>query len=343
MNAPRRSVSTGLAAGVLALLFACTSSSGPGQLEIKLSGAQDPAAALAQDPAAYRARNPAVDQIVVNVTKVTAHSTSSGWITVGPVVSPTAVNLLDLQSSATTLGLTSLPPGKITQIRLVIARDGNYVVPAGSTAHEPLIVPSGMHSGIKILGPWEVPDCTRRIVTLEFDGKHSLEYHQVCGGSGTWILRPVIRLAHDASAAISCEPESPPPPPAPECSAEVACGTGQACDSGVCVDATPQPTGSACIDGSGCLTASCNDGVCAPGGAGAPCQSFRDCVSSQCIEGSCSGGAALGAGATCSANGDCLSGDCAGTCQPGLQGTLCVAQGDCLSGACVGGSCAPAM
>ena len=290
MNAPRRSISTALAAGIIALLFACgpaSSPSGPGQLEVKLSGAPDAAVDPALSSALAFSQNPPVDQIVVNVARVTAHSTSAGWVTVGPLVSPTAVNLLDLQASATALGLVNLPAGKITQLRLILASGGNYVVPAGSTAHEPLIVPSGLQSGIKILGPWEVPDCTRRTVTIEFAGKHSLEYHQICGGSGTWILRPVIRLKHDASVGISCEPEPPPPPPAPECSSEVPCGIGQVCDSGACVDANPQPIGSACTDASGCVSATCNDGVCAPGGADAPCQTYLDCASRTCLEGAC--------------------------------------------------------
>lgn len=321
MNAPLRSASTALAlAGSLALLFACSSSpSGPGQLEVKLVDAP----------------NPLVDQIVVNVSTVTAHSNSGGWVTVGPVVSPTAVNLLDLQSSFMSLGLVTLPAGKITQIRLIIEPTGNYVVPTGSTEHQPLVVPSGIQTGIKIIGPWDVPACTRLSVTLDFDGKSSIEYHQA---DGTWILRPVIRPKRADSTAISCDTQPPPS----VCSTEVPCPEGQMCDAGTCTTVTPLPTGSACTDASQCLTASCNDGTCAPGGPGAPCQSYTDCASASCVEGACSAGAALGAGATCSVNGDCLSAMCEGTCQPGLQGAPCLSPSDCLSAVCTGGYCAPA-
>jgi hypothetical protein len=261
-------------AGCVALLSACTSSkSGPGQLEVKLVDAP----------------NPAVDQIVVHVAKVTAHSTSAGWITVGPISGPTAVNLLDLQTTAMTLGLVNLPAGKITQLRLIILPDGNYVVPTGSTVHEPLIVPSGIESGIKILGPWDVPPCTRLTVTLDFDGKSSIEYHQA---DGTWILRPVVRPTRDGTADISCEPEPPippipPSPPIPGCSLEAPCVEGEVCISGTCAPATPLSPGSECTSGPGCLSGICNDGVCAPGGTDFPCQTYLDCASRLCIAGAC--------------------------------------------------------
>ena len=320
MKAPRRPTSMVVLAmaGSIALLSACTSSTGPSQLEIKLVDAP----------------NPAVDQIVVSVTKVTAHSTTGGWVTVGPMVSPTTVNLLDLQTSALALGLVSLPAGKITQVRLFIAADGNYVVPTGSTAHEPLVVPSGIESGIKILGPWEVPVCARLTVTLDFDGKNSIEYHQA---NGTWILRPVIRPTKAGSTAIACEPAAP----GPTCSVEVACPERQVCVAGACAPAAPLSTGSACTEGPQCLTGSCDDGVCAPGAAGASCGAAGDCASGSCVEGICAAGAtALGARSACTSNTECLSGTCGGgMCQPGLQGSLCQVPGDCWSMTCIAGYC----
>ncbi len=197
-------------AGVISLVAACNGSSGPGQLAVQLVDAP----------------NPVVDQIVVNVTKVTAHSTAAGWVTVGPVTTPLTVDLLKLQSFAEPLGLVNLPAGTVTQIRLLVSRDGDYVVPAGSTAHAPLVVPSGYESGIKILGPWEVPACTKVTVTLDFDGKGSLEYHQA---DGTWILRPVIRPKKADATAISCSSGG-----GSTCSATVACPEGQVCAAGTC-------------------------------------------------------------------------------------------------------------
>ncbi len=308
-------------AAAAGLFVSCGGKSGPGQLAVNLMDAP----------------NPAVDQIVVNVTKVTAHSTSAGWVTVGPTTAPMTVDLLKLQTYATSLGLVNLPAGTVTQIRLLISQDGNYVVPTGSTAHQPLVVPSGFESGIKILGPWDVPACTRLTVTLDFDGKNSIEYHLA---DGTWILRPVIRPASANGTPISCETQA--------CSSTMPCPEGEVCTAGTCTPVTPLATGSPCTAGSQCLTGLCASGTCSPGNAGAPCQSGGDCASGSCQAGTCGPGSAAGAGGACTSNSGCLSGNCAaGTCQPGGQGTPCNVTSDCQSTptplVCLGGTCQPSM
>ena len=273
MSVSRRLTSVALAlAGAVALLSACTSSTGPGQLEVTLNGASASAA------------HSVADQVVVDVTKVTAHSASAGWVTVGPATSPTTVDVLALQTYAEPLGLVNLPAGKVTQIRLFTAPDGNYVVPTGSTTQEPLVVPSGTETGIKIVGPWDVPACTRLTVTLDFDGKNSILYHQA---DGRWILRPVIHPSKADGTPISCEEEEP----GQACDVEIPCPEGQVCVSGTCVPGTPGATGSACTAGTQCLTGNCSAGVCAPGGPGAPCNGPGDCQSAPvplvCVAGSC--------------------------------------------------------
>jgi hypothetical protein len=312
-------------AGVLA---ACSnSSSGPGQLAVNLVDAP----------------NPAVDQIVVNVTKVTAHSTSGGWITVGPLTTPTTVDLLKLQTSFAALGLARLPAGKITQMRLYVAKDGNYVVPTGTATQAPLVVPSGYESGIKIIGPWNVPDCTRTTVTLDFDGKNSIEYHQA---DGTWILRPVIRPKKTDTAAISCDAGGG----GPTCDGQNPCLEGQFCNSGICTPASPGPVGSACTSGLACLSGVCtSSNTCGPGQAGAPCVSGDGCMSGSCLpDNTCGPGSASGVGGSCTSSDGCLSGNCsAGTCQPGGQGAPCSTSTDCQSTptqlSCVSGSCQPVI
>ena len=324
MSATRCLTLTGLAAAAIGLLAAC-GSSGPGQLAVNLMDAP----------------NPAVDQIVVNVTKVTAHSTTAGWVTIGPMTSPLTVDLLKLQTYATSLGLVSLPAGTVTQIRLLISRDGNYVVPSGSTTQAPLVVPSGYESGIKILGPWDVPACTRLTVTLDFDGKNSIEYHLA---DGTWILRPVIRPVKADGTAISCTA----PPGGQACGPEVPCPEGQVCSSGTCTSAAPVATGGACTTGPQCLTGVCTSGTCSPGSAGAPCRTGSDCASGSCQNDTCGPGSAAGAGAACTSNAGCLSGNCSGgTCQPGGQGSPCNVTSDCQSTptvlVCQNGTCQPPM
>jgi hypothetical protein len=311
-----------LAAGLLA---ACSNSSnsGPGQLAVKLVDAP----------------NPAVDQIVVKVTKVTAHSTSGGWMTVGPVTSPTTVDLLQLQSSFEALGLVKLPAGKVTQVRLYVDPTGDYVVPVGTTTPAPLVVPSGYQSGIKILGPWDIPDCTRLTLTLDFDGKNSIEYHQA---NGTWILRPVIRPKKSDVSPISCDDGGG----GSTCDPETPCAEGQTCSAGTCVPSKLGGPGTACTSGLACLSGVC-DGTCAPGPAGAPCLSGDGCASGTCQpDNVCGGGTTGGVGSSCTSGDGCLSGSCNdGVCDAGGQGALCKTASDCQSTPiqlrCVSGSCQP--
>ena len=282
----------------------------------------------------------AVDQLVVNVTKVTAHSTSGGWVTVGPVTSPLTVDLLKLQTSVASLGLVSLPTGTITQVRLYVSKTGNYVVPTGTTTQAPLVVPSGYESGIKILGPWTVPACTRLTVTLDFDGKNSIEYHSA---DGTWILRPVIRAKTADGTSISCDTSGG----GSTCDATNPCSEGEVCVSGTCAPGTPVAVGGACTTGVECLSGACASGLCVAGNAGAPCQSNEGCVSGACQgDGTCAPGTAVGDGGACASNTDCLSGNCiVEVCQPSGQGAPCSTTADCqVSPAaltCMGGSCQP--
>lgn len=143
------------------------------------------------------APNPAVDEIWVNVERVVAHSTSAGWVTVS--TTPVLVNLLALQTESASLGFVNLPAGTVTQIRLVVSSDGNYVVTGGNKV--PLDVPSGSESGIKIIGPWEVPECSRLTVTLDFDGKNSIH---LADRGDLYNLRPVIRVKKAEVAEIGC-------------------------------------------------------------------------------------------------------------------------------------------
>lgn len=288
-------------------------------------------------------------QIVVNVVKVTAHSTTSGWITVSPstisAATPLTVDLLTLQApaAAKSLGLVNLPPGTITQVRLYVSQDGNYLVPLGSTARVPLKIPSGSQSGIKIQGPWTITACSQTVLTLDFDGKRSIWSHPADLGN-EWILRPVIHTKKADSVAVGC---------GVACSATVPCPDGQLCSvDGVCAADQPPgaPVGSSCIVADDCLTRTCSAAVCAVGGANAPCLVDSDCFSRTCSEGSCAPPiAAAPAGSACTVDPQCLSNSCvSGTCSPGGQGSNCLADPDCQEGfSCLTGVCgtpaAPAL
>lgn len=79
-----------------------------------------------------------------------------------------------------------VPAGTYTQIRLLLD-EGSTIVVDGVT--HPLVVPSGLQSGYKIIGTYHVPADGTLDLALDFDAARSV--HET--GSGTWILQPTVR------------------------------------------------------------------------------------------------------------------------------------------------------
>ncbi len=147
------------------------------------------------------APSPDVKGIVVTIDTVTAHSEQAGWVTVAH--GPITVDLLTLQDVALKLGEVSLPAGQVTEVRLQLADGPQYVVLADDS-HAPLKTPSGSTSGLKLKGPFTVSACTKHTLTIDFDGKNSIAYHETGGPNPEWILRPVIRVRTEADEPQSC-------------------------------------------------------------------------------------------------------------------------------------------
>ncbi|HUM12496.1 MAG TPA: hypothetical protein VLT82_16230 [Myxococcaceae bacterium] len=53
--------------------------------------------------------------------------------------------------------------------------------------------------------------CTKHTLTIDFDGRNSIAYHETGGPAPEWILRPVIRVKTEAVEALSCHPDAGPP------------------------------------------------------------------------------------------------------------------------------------
>ena len=140
------------------------------------------------------------DQVNVTVVKVRAHQSSSaadteaGWtdITLSPA---RKINLLDLTNGVLqSLGETPLAAGHYTQLRLVLdpntgAGLSNSVVPTGG-AETPLITPSAVQSGIKLVNQFDVAAGERVDLVLDFDACKSV----VKRGNGTYALKPVVKV-----------------------------------------------------------------------------------------------------------------------------------------------------
>ena len=136
---------------------------------------------------------PAVDNVqAVNlvVTQVSikqgTDENDTGWEVLAS--DSEAVNLLTLQNGVfTTLATGRVASGTYSQIRLKLGA-GSTVVVNGQTY--PLTVPSGMQSGLKIVGPFTVPGGGGVDLALDFDASRSI----IQTGNGTYILKPVVHV-----------------------------------------------------------------------------------------------------------------------------------------------------
>jgi len=143
------------------------------------------------------------DKVYVTVDKVRVHQSSSapdnaaGWtdITLNPA---RKIDLLSLNNGALDyLGEAPLAAGHYTQLRLVLDPNtgggglANSVVISGTTTELPLVTPSAVQSGIKLINQFDVASDQRVDLMLDFNACKSI----VKRGNGTYALKPVIRVS----------------------------------------------------------------------------------------------------------------------------------------------------
>lgn len=118
---------------------------------------------------------------------VTSAASAEGWEVVSSETQ--TFDLLTLQNGTfTSLASASVPAGHYTQIRLRVAPGSTVVV--NGVSH-PLVIPSGLQSGIKLVSGFDVPAGGLTQLTLDFDGARSI----VLAGDGTYHLKPTIKVA----------------------------------------------------------------------------------------------------------------------------------------------------
>ena len=114
-------------------------------------------------------------------------------------------NLLDLVNAVREeLGISDLPVGHYTQMRLIIGDkldngfnfmgekhpSANYIIDSSYDYHE-LKIPSGLQTGIKIVNGFDIKADEITELILDFDAPKSIVQ---AGASGQWLLKPTIKV-----------------------------------------------------------------------------------------------------------------------------------------------------
>ena len=149
------------------------------------------------------------DRVNVTVQKVRVHQSSSagdndtGWSEI-VLPQPRKIDLNTLTNGVLTeLGEATLPRGRYTQLRLVLAENGgatplaNSVVPEGGT-ETPLATPSALQSGLKMNVNIDVTPEQRADFVVDFDACKSVVKR---GNSGQYNLKPVLTVTPRLSDA----------------------------------------------------------------------------------------------------------------------------------------------
>jgi len=109
------------------------------------------------------------------------------------------------------LGQTPLPPGKYTQMRLVLGANdsatplANSVVPTGGS-EVPLTTPSGQQTGVKMNIDIDIAANKMADFVLDFDACKSVVH---AGASGSYLLKPVVSvIAHFVSGVLAFDSAS---------------------------------------------------------------------------------------------------------------------------------------
>lgn len=141
------------------------------------------------------------EEVNLDVQSVQVHKEvdgdESGWITLDEI-NPGIYNLLDFANGKDTLLASStLPAGKISQIRLILGQNNSLKLKDGTVT--PLVTPSGQQSGVKLEINAELESDVTYVLLLDFDAAKSV----VARGNGQYNLKPVVRtITHAVAGGI---------------------------------------------------------------------------------------------------------------------------------------------
>jgi len=148
------------------------------------------------------------DSVVLHIAEVAVHRDgpdNAGWFTVSTPDS--LFDLLMLRNGVFTgLGSVTVPAGHYTQARLILG-PGSYLVVSGER-HD-LTVPSGMQTGLKLIGGFDVPAGGLVDIGIDFDAARSIHVT----GNGRYMLKPTARVQVFATTGSITGKVSPADPP----------------------------------------------------------------------------------------------------------------------------------
>jgi hypothetical protein len=139
-----------------------------------------------------------VSKIILHIVEINFINASGQSFTVSKA--PAEVDLLSLLQHVTLeIGYALLPKGSYTQIRMVLGPN-NRVIKTNGTS-EPIKVPSGLQSGLKFDGAFELRGGRITHVMANFDSTKSVTWNN---GEG-YMLKPVIPISSVASLTTEQE------------------------------------------------------------------------------------------------------------------------------------------
>jgi len=142
---------------------------------------------LTDAPGDYSEVNIDIQDVQINQS-----SGNSGWESID-LKAKGVYNLLDLTNGLDTLlGTYELPPGTISQIRLVLGT--NNTIKVGSNTYD-LFTPSAQQSGLKLNFQTTLKEGVTYKVLLDFDAGKSI----VARGNNSFLLKPVLRVISEAT------------------------------------------------------------------------------------------------------------------------------------------------
>jgi hypothetical protein len=146
---------------------------------------------------------PGLAGVYVTVGHIDVHPQGGNWKTV--LVPQTTVNLLELVNGVqVSLGLTDLPAGPYTELRLVLGTIpddslnilaaphpyANYLIDESGRVQE-LAVHGGLQTRIELADSFNIDSGRTTMLVLDFDAAHSLVR---AGSSGEYLLKPAIKV-----------------------------------------------------------------------------------------------------------------------------------------------------